>query len=135
MAVNIKIEFVAHSWVAEPVPRRLTERERNLLNFLAGHLLKGRDELVLQIQAALVKEYCSHCPSVYFVVDRLLAPEFPLPQTVPVVAQGKDTDGMFLEILLHLREGFLDQLELWRGDGGPIRDLPDTSTLKVELPT
>ena len=51
----------------------------------------------------------------------------PLAAKVPVEALGADVDGMILDFILHTNEGYLDELEIIRGDSRKIikLSLPD----------
>jgi hypothetical protein len=50
---------------------------------------------------------------------------------VPVEAEGIDADGEILHFLLHVRDGVLAEVEIFREDGGEIREFPLSSSLSV----
>ncbi|WP_373064396.1 hypothetical protein [Zavarzinia sp.] len=50
--------------------------------------------------------------------------ELPYIQNVAVEAQASDIDGFIIEILLHVKEGKIFELEYLRRDGNPIGRRP-----------
>jgi len=38
---------------------------------------------------------------------------------------------MFVEINIHVVDGYLDELEMWRGDLGAMKAYPDPSTYEI----
>ncbi|MFT4285360.1 MAG: hypothetical protein QM598_11065 [Protaetiibacter sp.] len=66
-----------------------------------------------------------------------LRPVDPVPVTVsrriPVEAAYADADGVLVHVLLHVIDGVLDELEVYREDSGPVVIPPaDASALEVE---
>lgn len=113
-------------------PRPLTIVERAILERVLTPRLPGRDELRAQMTTARVSGVCQcGCPSVFFSVDRSLAPFAPVQNQVAFEAVGTDSDGVKVHFLLHVRDGFLFELDIHREDSGPIRDLPSPNSLAV----
>lgn len=78
-----------------------------------------------------VAEECGcGCPSIVFAVPADAHVAMVL-QRVPVEAQSKDADGMDIHFLLHVVGGFLRELEIFREDSEPIKELPRADTLVV----
>jgi hypothetical protein len=52
---------------------------------------------------------------------------------VPVEAEGQDLDGTRIHFLLHVRDGVLKELEIYREDGQQIQRLPNADSLSVTV--
>jgi hypothetical protein len=106
--------------------------ERGLIQKLLSLPFPGRDELAAQAATALVRT--GNDPSdesVLLSVDPSL-PRAPGLYRVPVDATAPDTDGMPIEFLMHVGDdGRLLEIEIYRVDGEPIRQMPDPEMLKV----
>lgn len=50
---------------------------------------------------------------------------------VPVEGEVEDLDGMGIEVLLHVVNGYLHELEVYRRDGGVIERQPSAENMKV----
>jgi len=50
---------------------------------------------------------------------------------VPVEAEGVDQDGAQMHLLLHVRDGVLKELEIYREDGQQIQCLPKADSVNV----
>jgi hypothetical protein len=81
------------------------------------------------------EEYPIGDPTVIFLVDQNAAPVASVDGRVPVEAEGDDDDGMPVFALLHVIDGYLWELEFWRGDGDVIQRLPDPTSLKITART
>jgi hypothetical protein len=64
-------------------------------------------------------------------VDPQASPKANVKGRVPISAETKDADGMFVEINIHVVDGYLDELEMWRGDLGAMKAYPDPSTYEI----
>ena len=42
-------------------------------------------------------------------------------QRVPVEAEAEDIDGVTVHVLLHVIDGYIDELEIYRDDSAPLR--------------
>ena len=112
-------------------PRQLSERERDLVRFLLSRPFPGRDDLVGQIPYARVsEEYVGEDPSIILEVDKSLAGPAGVRTRIPVEAWGVDTDGTRFEVLLHVVDGYLWEIEVFRIDSEPVR-LPDPADLQL----
>jgi hypothetical protein len=109
----------ADAFVADTPPRPLTNWERDVLAALAP----AQDPDALRVHS-----HCScGCASVSFVPklrDHALLAE----------AETVDTDGTPIWFLLFGSDdrSELDELEIQRADGTPLRELPDPRTLRPE---
>ena len=101
--------------------RELTAVEREILDLLLRDPFPGRDQLREQLDSARVRridEYDDNYGSVEFVVDHAR----PAPVTAYMVAEAgtEDEDGVPVEVLLHVRDGVLRELEVVKADGSPL---------------
>lgn len=110
--------------------RPISAQEVAVISALLARPLEGRDELRNQVKRALVTRGCDcGCPTVSIVADRTMPPAR-LPDGIVVEGQVY-LDGMPLEVLLFVRDGYLANLELvWYGAQAP-RDWPDPSSMDV----
>jgi hypothetical protein len=110
-------------------PRPLSERERRMLAALLAADFPGRS--ALSVQAAHVKGRR---------IDQngslALAPE---PETlraevvrrIPVEAEFDDQDGVGVHVLLHVLDGYLNELEIYREDSSPLQREPDPEDFRL----
>lgn len=116
-------------------PRDLNDWERRLLHSLTSLSFPGSIELRQQIPwVSVAEEYPPGDPSVIFVVNRDASPPAQVEGRIPVEAEGKDDDGMPILILLHVIDGYLWELELFRGDSGSVLRLPEPEQLEFFAP-
>lgn len=111
--------------------RPLTPTERRLLDFLLRKPFPGRNDLKAQLGSVGVATECRICPTVELTVDRSSARAAPVRSRIPVEAEGVDVDGKRLHVLLHVVDGFLSELEVFREDGEPVRDLMGTESFEL----
>jgi uncharacterized protein DUF6984 len=113
-------------------PRKLTEIEAGILQLLLSPAFAGRDDLQRQAKVARVRGMCScGCPSIILFVESSLAPPANVKRRIPIEAEGTDLDGMPIHFLLHVVDGYLSEIEVYREDSRPVLDLPDPSSLKL----
>jgi hypothetical protein len=115
--------------------RELTEYERSVANALLDMKFPGSEVL---------KKQFDHATARLMVTDDnygsiVLTTKFPEPanikRRVPVTALTRDKSGGPVEILLHVVNGFVHELEFVRLDGKPMVGLPRLDILKVHLET
>jgi hypothetical protein len=113
----------------EIYPRALREHERGLIEFLLAPW-EEFDDLRRQIQdLRVVEEYRDGDPSIILSpVDGAHASH--IDQGLVAEAHGSDSDGRLIMVFLHVRSGFLWELELVRGDGAPIERFPPPNELQ-----
>lgn len=71
-----------------------------------------------QAKTAKVIKECPHCRLVVLSIDREFCPKVEVVCSVPISVHTKDFDEMFVEVFIYVLGGYLDALEIWRGDGG-----------------
>lgn len=112
-------------------PREISPKEREILDFLLAEAFDGREEIRFQLDKAKVSGKCAcGCPSIVFSVDRDAVPAASVRSRVPTEAVAVEKDGTKIAILLHVVEGYVSELEVYRHDGGTIKVLPNRESLR-----
>lgn len=118
--------------IREVIPARPpNDEERAILNRLLSTPFPGRDELLRQANSVKVSNECDCCPTITLMVDRLPLNKAEVKRRIPVEAEGVDQDGNTIHYLLHVIEGYLSELEVYREDSYCIRNLPNPDSLKL----
>lgn len=116
-------------------PRRLNLWERDVLDALLAVPFPGSDGLRVQLGSVKVsEEYGGDDPSVIFSVAQDAAPPAPVKRRIPVEAEALDEDGATIQVLLHVLDGLLWELELYRPDGKSVQRRPDARSLLTYSP-
>jgi len=112
-------------------PRDLRPEERAWLQRLLLEDFPGRQALIEQAKVVKVAEECGcGCPSVVFALPGNV-PKAEVLQRVPVEAESRDADEMGLHLLLHVVNGVMRELEIYREDSKPVKKLPSVEALTV----
>jgi hypothetical protein len=96
--------------------RRATDLELRYLAKLLEEPFPGRDELVAQLPALEVEPCCS-CGCGSLALRPGGGPRAPISTGPPVNANTADRDGTPIEVRLHVRDGLMHELEIYRGRG------------------
>lgn len=100
--------------------RKLTEAEQRVLERLLSSPFAGRDELAVQADRASVSRI-DRAGSLQF---RTVGPSAPVSQRVPVEGRyldgSDDPLGPAVHLLLHVVDGHLHELEVYKDDGSDI---------------
>jgi hypothetical protein len=114
-----------------PECRELTQAERLLLDWLIRNGTGDVDELLRQLSSARVVSRCGcGCPTVDLSVgDREVTTTGG--SQIVADAQGSSPQGVPIEVILHVRDGLLSELEAFamNGYGGPFT-IPEPSALR-----
>jgi hypothetical protein len=108
-----------------------TTHERALITKLLSVPFLGREEL--QEQAATASVRVNDDPldsSILLAVDRS-SPRAHVLYRVPVDASAPDIDGVRIDFLLHVADGWISELEIYRVDGEPVQQMPTPASLNV----
>lgn len=108
--------------------RELTSNERAILARLLEPSFAGRDILARQLKNALVTELDSD-GSLKFHTQS--AEKAGVKARVPVEAECEDSDGVTIHFLLHVVDGTIDELEIYKVNSSPVVRKPDASELRV----
>jgi hypothetical protein len=92
--------------------------ESALLEKLLSNQFEGRDDLVTQLPGLHVRNLDIN-GSLKLLPQAGVAAS--VSRRIPVEGEVVDTDGVNVHILLHVLEGYLDELEIFREDSQPLR--------------
>jgi hypothetical protein len=110
--------------------RNPTAYEAALFEKLTEQDFPGKDLIKRQLskcQVGVIDEEGS------IKIHSALGTKAPVRFRVPVEARGKDTDGVGIEIILHVIDGIVDELEILKDDGSRIKSMPDVRTLELTV--
>jgi hypothetical protein len=108
------------------VYRDLTKEEREILERLLEPDFPGSAELRDQlnsVKAEVIDEDGG------LALQSVAGPEAPVRWRVPTEGECKDTDGVDVHVLLHVLNGRMCELELYKEDGSRVRRLPSAHDL------
>lgn len=114
--------------------RELVSKEKAILDRLFENPFPGRDEIVKQIKLSKVRsidEYKDNYGSIEFRLQVDI--KAPVLQRVPVKALAYDVDNVPIEILLHVVDGKVNELEVVKSDGSPIKVFPSAEKFEVKV--
>lgn len=112
--------------------RRMSAEERAVIARLLEPEFPGSAQLRMQLASARVADLDSD-GSLKFLIDTTL-PRAPVLQRVATEAEAVDGDGVPVAVLLHVVDGMLDELEVFRGDSGPLLNPIRADSLTVVPP-
>lgn len=98
--------------------RPLSGLERQLLTALLSADFPGRDALMEQAAVASARGI-DHNGSLEFASSD--APPAEVVRRIPVEAKLNDSDGVTIHVLLHVVDGLVKELEVYRDDSGPVQ--------------
>ncbi|HZL28440.1 MAG TPA: hypothetical protein VFC39_18095 [Acidobacteriaceae bacterium] len=108
--------------------RPLTRHEREVLDKLLEPSFPGRDELLAQVKLARARELDDDgC----IEFSRVPAARSQAQFSIPTEGEYRDVEGITLHVQLHVVDGFVKQLELYKEDGSIPTGLPPASELRV----
>lgn len=111
--------------------RPLSDTERRILNRLLQPDFPGRQELILQLESAEA-EVVDKDGSLSLRADR--GPDAKVMARVPTEGECPDVDGVNIHILLHVVDGRMNELEVYKEDGSSPVQLPDPDALSLFTP-
>jgi hypothetical protein len=108
--------------------RPLTPRERDVIKALLVEPFAGRHEVAEQVEVALGRSIDDEGSLALSVPGTVPAPVL---FRVPVEGVTHDPDGMPVHILLHVVDGYVDELDVFREDSGPRLSQIDPARITV----
>ena len=96
----------------------LDGQARRILATLLSKPFPGRDDLANQVPSVRGRQLDDHGCLALSVVG---APPASVMRRVPVEAEVEDADGMTIHVLLHVVDGYMIELEVYREDSGELR--------------
>ena len=111
--------------------RKLTESEMKLIHRLLEKHFPGRDAIAEQLNTALVEPIDANGSLKVFVnSDVNTVTEF----RIPAEGEVEDIDGTTIHLLLHIVNGKVDELEVYKDDGSAVIKMPDPKHLRLFYP-
>ena len=107
--------------------RELSTSERQLLSALLSQSFPGRAELVGQLEFAKVRPIENNS-SLEILVDN--GPSASVERRIPIEAEFEDSDNVTVHILLHVVDGLMNELEIYREDLGSLKSPIDVTRLR-----
>jgi hypothetical protein len=102
--------------------RPLSDLERQLLAALLSTDFPGREAVAEQVAVASVREIDDNGSLEFAPSDKTPAE---VVRRIPVEAELDDSDGVTIHVLLHVVDGLVKELEVYRDDSGRVqRALP-----------
>lgn len=108
-------------------PRPLSQRERDVLEYLLSLDFPGVSELREQAKHVSVVAESDHCPTIDLVVDHSKAKPAKVSDILPVTTYTKD-DVNFVHVNLFVRDGWLSEIDVGHYDYIPS-ELPPPDEL------
>jgi len=108
--------------------REMTPDERRLLEHLLNVDFPGRGAIWEQISNSLVTEIDEN-GSLEF--KSKIGVKANVNKRIPVEAEFEDTDGVKVHLLLHVVNGVVKELEIYKDDGSPINKKPETENITI----
>jgi hypothetical protein len=110
--------------------REIAERERVILRKLLRHDFIGASQLRRQIDGILVSDIPGESSLVLFPrVESGSSASVEYQQ--PVEGKGLDSDGVPIHFVVHVVNGWLSELEIFREDSKPLIRWPDAESIQV----
>ncbi|MDA1054570.1 MAG: hypothetical protein O3C40_29415 [Planctomycetota bacterium] len=97
--------------------RPIEAPEFALLQRLLSATVSGKEQLIEQVRGARV-ESIDNNGSLRFIFES--APKAKVTKRIPVEAQCLDSDGMWIHALLHVLNGQISELEIYKDDSSPV---------------
>jgi len=108
--------------------RDFTTYEQEIIDRILEKAFPGRDEICEQVKKCLVRTI-DEDESLEFLVQSNVKAK--VKRRIPIEAEFQDADGVLIHLLLHVVDGKVNELEIYKEDGSPIIESPDPSRLKV----
>lgn len=111
--------------------RTLSARERAYLERLLAAEFPGCDVLAEQLAEAKVRQIDEFGSLDFYVRPARRAK---LERRIPIEGQFRDADGTMIHLLLHVLDGAMDELEVFKEDLSEVIELPPPEDLEVLVP-
>jgi len=118
------------------VEHELTDGERAILHKMLSRPFRGSAVLFTQAEKARVRWVVANgSPALLFNVSPG-ATRVDVPERTPVDAElrANDVDGTPICVVLHVVDGLLHEIEMYREDGAPVQHIPKVAELEYAYP-
>jgi len=111
--------------------RPMTDYERQLILRLLEKDFPGRDALVEQVENSLVRSIDPDGSLEFQINSQVVAD---VKWSIPTEGRVPDSDGMVINMLLHVIDGKITELEIYKDDSSPVIKRPDPAALEIWHP-
>ena len=108
----------------------LDAQSARILAALLAEPFPGRDEIARQVALARSRRIDDDGSFALSVSD---APPAEVVGRIPLEAKAEDLDGVTVHVLLHVVDGYINELEIYREDGGRILAPIRAESLRIIL--
>jgi hypothetical protein len=108
--------------------REISSDEKQLLQHLLNIDFPGRDAIQEQVGNSLVAEIDEN-GSLEF--KSKIGIKANVKKRIPIEAEFEDIDGVRVHLLLHVVNGVVKELEIYKDDGSPIIKIPETEKIRI----
>ena len=113
--------------------RNLNELEKEMLNRLVEKDFQGKEAIVKQIENAMAEDCNDNDNYGSILLHTGVKEAADVRDRIPVEALVADSDGTDVAILLHVVDGFINELELFKVDGSPLMQAIDPVKIRVSV--
>ncbi len=108
--------------------RRVADFERKIIDVLLEAEFPGRSEIRQQLNDCRVKTIDEN-GSLEFELNTHIKAD--VRRRIPIEGEIEDADGVLIHVLLHVVNGEVKELEIYKDDSSHIIRMPDASTLRL----
>lgn len=114
--------------------RRVNDYERSVLDKMLSYPFSGKESIQQQLESAVVRtlETGDNYGSIEFRIQKD-AKDVNVDQRVPIELEAYDKDGVPIAALLHVIDGKVDELEIYKADGSPILKSPEATEFHLKV--
>ena len=112
--------------------RELRDQEKRLIDRLLETDFPGRDQILEQINNSYVREWDDRNGSLEFNVGP--SPLADSESHIPVEGEFEDVDGITIHVLLHVVDGRVKDLEIYKDDSSPVIKISSSAQLRIFRP-
>jgi len=113
--------------------RQLSETEREIIEKMLGQEFPGSKQLKQQLANCMARETGDTDNYGNIYLETSSKEKADVLDRVPVEAVVIDDDGVPMNILLHVVDGCLNELEIFKADGSPIHIRPSAENISVTI--
>jgi hypothetical protein len=111
--------------------RLLTLEERELLDCMLSAEYPGKQQVANQLDNVHVEPIDDNGSLRFIVTTSTIAP---VVRRIPVEAEAIDTDGICIHALLHVVDGKVQELEIYKDDSSAVADRPNPQQWQIIVP-
>lgn len=113
--------------------REFTPEEKLWLQKLMNFDFKGKDAIIKQLQSSKVIGQCAcGCKTINIRVDHAIE-QYPYSIRVPVEMTAIQSDGIPIVFLLHVLNGYIAELEIFKADSSPVSETIKLDNISITV--